>query len=196
MSNLAKFLVQRIARQSHKLRIRYYQYLSDCRRVEGVPVFVQPALMLGQGEMRFGKNVLLGYFPSPHYYRGYIHLEARSGTALIEIGENTFLNNNSVILCDETKVSIGADCLIGPNFLVMDSDFHNLNPMLRRTGKPISNPVTLGRNIFVGANVTIVRGTNIGADSVVGAGSVVSGVFPPRVVIAGNPARIVKHFDT
>ena len=74
--------------------------------------------------------------------------------------------------------------------------FHNLNPMLRRTGKPISNPVTLGRNIFVGANVTIVRGTNIGADSVVGAGSVVSGVFPPRVVIAGNPARIVKHFDT
>lgn len=196
MSDLAKYLVQRFARQAHKLRIRYYQYLSDCCRVEGDPIFVQPTLMLGKGEIRFGQNVSLGYFPSPYYYRGYIHLEARSGTALIDIGERTFLNNNSVILCDETRVSIGSDCLIGPNFLVMDSDFHNLDPKLRRIGKPICKPVILGGNIFVGANVTIVRGTNIGDDSVIGAGSVVSGTFPPRVVIAGNPARVVKHFDT
>lgn len=56
-------------------------------------------------------------------------------------------------------------------------------------------PVTIGNNVFVGMNAVILSGTTIGDNVIVGAGSIVSGVIPPNVVVAGNPARVICGID-
>lgn len=55
--------------------------------------------------------------------------------------------------------------------------------------------ITIGRNVWVGLNAIILKGTEIGDNSVVGAGAVVRGKFPANCVIAGNPAKVVKTFE-
>jgi maltose O-acetyltransferase len=58
-----------------------------------------------------------------------------------------------------------------------------------------SRPVTIGKNVWLGAGSAILKGVNIGENSVVGFGAVVTDDVPPNCVVAGNPARIVKTLD-
>lgn len=113
--------------------------------------------------------------------------------ALIEIGADSGISGATI--CAASRVSIGAECLLGANVSIFDTNFHPLQPVGRRYCKDSSligsNPVVLGRNVFVGMSSIILPGTEIGDDCVVAAGSVVRGNFPPGVIIAGNPARIV-----
>jgi maltose O-acetyltransferase len=78
----------------------------------------------------------------------------------------------------------------------MNSDFHSLEPESRLQGLRVdSADVSIGNNVFIGARVTILKGAQIGDDSVIAAGSVVSGAFPPRVLLAGNPAVVKRVFE-
>ena len=66
-------------------------------------------------------------------------------------------------------------------------------PIMNQGG--YKKPVIIGDGSWIGINTTILQGSTIGRNSVVGAGSVVKGKFPDYSVIAGNPARIIKRFD-
>ena len=193
---MQKRIAQWISRQISRARIGYFSHLSTTVPEGMPPRLIQPALLLGQGRIVFGKDVILGYSPSPYLHSTYIHIEARQVAANIQIGNRVMINNNLAIICEGSQISIGDDCLIGPSCIIVDSDFHHLDPKLRRTGTPRMEPVMLGCNVFVGANVTILRGTSIGDNSVVGAGAVVSGSYPPNVVIGGNPARVLKSLES
>src|SRR4051812_42795985 len=98
-----------------KPRIIKYKLLSNNRRVFGKPVYNQPALLIGNGSISFGQNVHLGFFPSPFFYSGYIHLESRSEGSSISIGNNVYINNNFFAVSDGEGISIGNDVLIGVN---------------------------------------------------------------------------------
>ena len=77
---------------------------------------------------------------------------------------------------------------------MIDFDAHGLTPSERRNSMEKVKPIVIGRNVWIGNNVIILKGTEIGDNSVIGAGSVVTGgKFPSNVVIAGNPARILKE---
>ena len=54
-------------------------------------------------------------------------------------------------------------------------------------------PVFIGKNVFIGCNCLILKGTQIGDNTTIGAGSVVSGTIPANCIVAGNPARIIKY---
>lgn len=153
------------------------------RRLQLAPGIVfKGRLVLGRGvrvsigaNCRIGKRVLI------------------TGSGQVTVGQDTFLNG-CWIGCDQT-VEIGARCLIS-DCDVVDTDFHNLPPRLRHepaTARAIA-PVRIGDNVWVGARSIVLKGVTIGDHSVVGAGTVVREDVPARVVVAGNPAAIVKQF--
>lgn len=191
--NLSHKIIKKLCKKFFKFKIFLYgEILSDRHIVQGKAIINQPTLFIGVGQIRIADCVNFGYYPSPFFYSGYMHIEARNETSMIEIGANTRINNNATIVCDVANISIGRDCLIGPNFTCFDSDFHRLEPHLRLT-PPTPKSVNIGENVFIGANVTILKGVSIGKNCVVGGGSVVTKSFPDNCVIAGNPARVVKY---
>ncbi|HTR73906.1 MAG TPA: DapH/DapD/GlmU-related protein [Solirubrobacterales bacterium] len=174
-------------------RVFKYRVLSTCRRVEGAPIVLQPILLVGPGRIAFGDGVLFGWRGSPLFYTGYSHLEVATPSAAIEIGARTEFNNNVFLKSDGGGIRIGRDCLFGPYVEILDSDFHDTDPALRRSGSHRPAAVEIGDNVFVGTGARVLKGAAIGSDSVIGAGAVVTGEIPAGVVAAGNPARVVRE---
>jgi acetyltransferase-like isoleucine patch superfamily enzyme len=122
------------------------------------------------------------------------------------IGDFTLLNG--ALLMAEERIEIGSHCLISWNVGIADSDFHPLAPAARwrdaealapffegRPARPAirTAPVIIRDNVWIGMNAVILKGVTIGENSVVAAGSVVSKSIAPNVVVAGNPAVVVKE---
>lgn len=111
----------------------------------------------------------------------------------VRVGDNVFINAGLLIL-GGGLVTIGSDCLIGPDVRLYTPN-HALNPRLRREGWERSLPITLEDNVWLGGSVVVCPGVTIGRDSVIGAGSVVTKDIPSGVLAAGNPARIIRPLD-
>lgn len=178
-----------------RARIWKYRALSTCRRVSGSPVLLQPVLFLGSGAIVLGRDVEFGWPRSTSFYTGYCHLEAATPQSVIEIGDGAQINNNVFIKSEGPGIRIGARALLGSEVTIYDSDFHDLRPDRRRGGQPRMAAVELGEDVFVGDGVKILKGVTIGAHSVIGAGSVVTGSIPEGVIAAGNPARVIRKID-
>lgn len=115
-------------------------------------------------------------------------------SAHIRIGENVGFNSIS-ILARSRLIEIGDNTMIGGNCQIMDTDSHPLWPPESRSYYPGSEhdaPVKIGKNVFIGLNVIVLKGSEIGDNSVIGAGSVVSGRIPPNCVATGVPARVIR----
>lgn len=181
----------RLAIFLQRLRILKYQALSTCRQVSGSPIFLQPVLFLGEGAVIIGEQVEFGWGKSPHLHTGYCLLHVSTPDALITIGDQSKINNNAVIRSEGPGVDIGAHALIGSEVSIYDSDFHDLSAEHRRGGQPQKAAVRIAENVFVGDRVMILKGVHIGANSVIGAGSVVSSSIPAGVIAAGSPARVI-----
>ncbi|WP_083191731.1 acyltransferase [Formosa haliotis] len=148
----------------------------------------------GKGRVVFGENVQIGVINSPHYISSYGYIEPRLKDAVISIGDNTSINNG-VSLVAEKNITIGKNVLMGYNCQVTDSNFHDLHPKKRL--QPDNNPkaVKIGNNVFLGNNVTILKGVELGDNTVVGAASVVTKSFPENVILAGNPAKVIQKLS-
>jgi maltose O-acetyltransferase len=174
-------------------RIWKYQALSSCPFVSGgTPIRNQPVLFVGQGQIVLGEDVQFGWLRSPLFFTGYCHVEAARG-AVVELGDRGEFNNNTMIKSEGPGVRIGADALFGAHVEIFDSNFHDLHPARRRGGTPRMAPVEIAENVFMGMGVRVLKGVTIGADSVIGAGSVVTAPIPAGVIAAGNPARVVRE---
>lgn len=114
----------------------------------------------------------------------------------ITIGKNAGISGSTIYSMSEIK--IGENSIIGANCKIVDNDFHPIDAVKRLSedhNDIYKKPVQIGDNCFIGMNSIILKGTRIGNNSVVGAGSVVSGSFPSDVIIAGNPAKIIKPLN-
>ncbi len=108
----------------------------------------------------------------------------------IRVGARTFVNVGLVAL-DVAVITIGEDCQIGPNVQLL-TPTHPVDPEPRRAKWEAAKPITVGDNVWLGGGVIVLPGVSIGANTVVGAGAVVTSDLPPDVVAAGTPARIVR----
>ena len=109
----------------------------------------------------------------------------------LEIGDSTFINYGCSIAATRL-VSIGLKCTIGSYTIIMDNDYHRLEPE-RRNERPESAPIVLEENAWLGARVIVLRGVTIGTNSVIGAGSVVTHDIPPHSLAVGVPAKVIRE---
>ena len=115
----------------------------------------------------------------------------------IVVGEDTGLSGTTI--CSAVSVEIGARCLIGADVLIADTDFHQVNVLNRRylplpTPKP-QDKIIIGDDVFIGARSIILKGVTVGDGSVIGAGSVVTKSVPANVIVAGNPASVLRELE-
>ena len=109
----------------------------------------------------------------------------------ITIGENFYANTGCVII-DVARVTIGDNVMFGPNVSVITAG-HPVHPETRRTKYEYGVAVSIGSDVWIGANAVILPGVKIGDAAVIGAGSVVTRDIPPNVVAAGNPCRVLRE---
>lgn len=115
---------------------------------------------------------------------------------VIKIGDRVGISGSTIY--GWNSIEIGDDTRIGVNCKIIDTDFHPINPEDRRlrVSETVGcKPIKIGKNVFIGMNSLILKGTVLGDNCVVGAGSVVSGTFEPNCIIAGNPARVIRKID-
>lgn len=124
-------------------------------------------------------------------------LNAMFEGAAILIGKRVGMSG--VTICAKTRVSIEDGVMLGSGAIIADTDFHCLDHEVRGTDVDFmmakSSPIHIGANSFVGANSMILKGVSIGARSVVAAGAIVTKDVPPDVIVAGNPAKIIKKIN-
>lgn len=168
-------------------------------RLESLPHFIRGAIvrrwllsggrrLRARGFPRFSvtapdAGVVLGEWV--HLYRGVAFYVDAPG-ARIEIGDRTFINRRTEIMSKQ-RVTIGADCAISWDVQISDHDNHKLD------GRRACEPVTVGNNVWIGARATVLKGVTIGDGAVVAAGALVTDDVPPRALVGGVPARILRE---
>lgn len=111
----------------------------------------------------------------------------------ISIGDNVIINFNMTIL-DEALVSIGDNTFIGPNCSIYTA-CHPIKAKERNAMIEWAEPVSIGKNVWIGGSTTILPGVTIGDGAVIGAGSVVAKSIPADSVAVGNPCKVIKSID-
>lgn len=106
----------------------------------------------------------------------------------ITLGKNVFLNTGYTFQ-DLGGITIGDASQLGPNVTLCTLN-HGIPPEQRNTIFPL--PIVIGRNVWIGANATVLPGVTVGDDAIISAGAMVTRDVPQKAVVAGIPARIVK----
>lgn len=138
----------------------------------------------GPGRVIIGNGILID--GRGHPVTPFTH----SKNALIRIGDNSFVNGTRFGCQDE--IDIGPHAILG-DARILDTDFHSIE--INRWSKDavvLHAPIKIGRNVWIAAGAVILKGVEIGENSVIGFASVVTDDVPPNSVAAGNPARVIK----
>ena len=107
------------------------------------------------------------------------------------IGDHVYLNFSCTIL-DNNDVRIGSHVMTGPGVQIYTAA-HLLQAAARNQGLEVAKPVVIENNVWIGGGAIILPGVTIGRNAVVGAGAVVTRRVPANVVVAGNPARVIRE---
>lgn len=134
--------------------------------------------------------------PISRNLKGCIYL---NNDASLTIGNHVGMSS-PCIWCN-TSITIGNNVKMGGVITLIDTDCHSLNYIDRRPGSGLdakntkSKPVVIEDDVLIGAHSIILKGSHIGARSVIGAGSVVSGTIPPDCIAAGNPCKVIRYIN-
>ena len=110
----------------------------------------------------------------------------------LDIGNRTIFGHHCTLAAVDF-VTIGEDCLIAEMVSIRDHDhcFEDLHVPIREQGA-VTAPVRIGRNVWLGAKVTVTRGVTIGDNCIVGANAVVTRDIPANAIAVGIPAKVIK----
>lgn len=153
-------------------------------RFAGAPVFEKQArINLKKGTLSVGK----GFWMKPNAYIAVLN------GGHVTIGDSVAIARNSIVVCHD-EIRIGDRCAIAPNVLIYDHD-HKFGPGGIRPGYHTA-PVVIEKNCWIGAGVTILRGTHIGEGSTIGAGCIVKGEIPPHSLVTSDRSLTIMPIET
>lgn len=152
--------------------------------------------IIGNGSIILGDNLHLVSETKRSFITLFSKIQLTAyGDGTILLGDRVALNGT--VITSKKLISIGSGTMVAPNVIIVDSDFHQTWPPESRF---ISNTtgfdmeVKIGRNVWIGMNTIVLKGAKIGDNSIIGAGSTVTGEIPPNCIAAGNPAIPIKYF--
>lgn len=160
-------------------------------RLHGLPVIQKHR----RSQMKFGDRLALRSTlrSNPLGANHAVILCTWQADSLLQIGNDFSMTGGSI--CAAQRIVVGDRVTVGANSIIVDTDFHPLQPDLRlehpQTG--LAAPITIEDDVFIGMNCLILKGVTIGRGSVIGAGSVVTHDIPPGAIAAGNPARVLRE---
>lgn len=151
------------------------------------------------GEITVGNNVIFNSQRNTNLVglMGSTILDTLGGGKIV-IGDHSGFS--SVVMSSRTLIKIGSRVKVGGNVRIFDHDFHSLEADYRRTLEDRqhirSKAVFIGDDCFIGTNAIILKGTHLGARTIVAAGSVVFGLdVPEDSIVKGNPAKAFAKKD-
>ncbi|MBU0982132.1 acyltransferase [Patescibacteria group bacterium] len=171
-----------------KFLIVYYKIRYGKRVKFGKNVIINHKFKIkGRGKLLISDNCILWAHEEPNAFHFY------KKNAQIKIGKNCRLNGLKCHCAD--SIEIGNDCLIGSS-TIMDTDFHTFDdPEHILFGNSKSKSINIGNQVWLGGQSALLKGSEIGDKSVVGFRAVVTKSYGANVVVAGNPAKVVKSKD-
>jgi acetyltransferase-like isoleucine patch superfamily enzyme len=136
------------------------------------------------------------HYPSPSLIHPGRQHEVQNFSPSIRFGHRVSSAGNLVIGAVE-RVTIGDDVMFAGNVTLLDNSHGFANPNEPYKYQPLCRiaPVAVNRGCWIGQNVVIMPGVEIGEMSIVGANSVVTKSLPARVIAVGAPARVIKRWD-
>lgn len=105
---------------------------------------------------------------------------------------HTFFANFGCVFLDPAEIHIGNEVMMA-SYVQLYTATHPLDPELRCSGREYAKPIRIKDRVWIGGGAMVMPGVTVGENSVVGAGAIVTKDVPPNVVVAGNPARIVRE---
>jgi maltose O-acetyltransferase len=111
----------------------------------------------------------------------------------VAVGDGFFANYGCVLL-DANAITFGDRCMLGPGVQVYTST-HPIDPAERAAGRERAEPVSVGDDVWIGGNAVLNPGVTVGDGAVIGSGAVVTDDVPDRVVVGGNPARVIREIE-
>ena len=159
-------------------------YLRRCTRVGRLPrVYGRPRIT-NLGEITIGDKF--------RFFSSTVTSEAVAYPGgHLEIGNGVFINYGASLSAHQL-VRIGDGCQLGSYACLMDNDYHSVED---REKPSESRPIVLGRNVWLGVRVIVLKGVTIGDNAVIGAGSVVTRDIPANCMAAGVPAKVIRTFE-
>ena len=112
----------------------------------------------------------------------------------VTVGRGVFINFGATILA-QAPISLGDRVMIGPNCSLITVGHPVDDHRRREEGWEIAKPISVGRNTWFGANVTVLPGVTIGEDCVVGANTLVTTDIPDKSLVLGSPGRVVRKLE-
>jgi acetyltransferase-like isoleucine patch superfamily enzyme len=149
-----------------------------------------------RGVVVCGPNISIGkydvFVAADGYKTNLSSIKTGAVEGTITIGDYVLIMNG-VRISSASSITIGDGCMLGNHCYITDADWHDIHD---RTSTPGGTaPIVLDRGAWIGDSAIVCKGVRVGENSIVGAGAVVTKDVPPNVIVAGNPARVVKKLD-
>lgn len=190
-----KAMLKRMIAHWHKQRFYQKNFSVDLMLPEKVQIDWKHLILSKKSGFYLGENAIV-----------FGRLQCQKDGAQLHIGANFFLGAGSRIVSSD-DVRIGNNVLISHNCYITDTDGHSLNAAIRRKDVPNrwagfkdwsaveSSPVKIENDVWIGPQVIVLKGVQIGEGAVVSAGSVVTKDIPSYSLVAGVPANIIRNLE-